>query len=128
MIAFLKKYHRPLFYLVWLFLSLLQASFTQLIDDESYYWVYSRFLSWGYFDHPPMIALLIKWGYAFFQNEFGVRLFCVLLNTLTILIIENLLEKKNSFLFYSIVLSVGIFQVGGFLAVPDTPLLFFTAL
>jgi len=128
MISFLKKYHRPSFYLTWVFLGLLQASFTQLIDDESYYWVYSRFLSWGYFDHPPMIALLIKWGYAFFQNEFGVRLFCVLLNTLTIFTIENLLEKKNSFLFYSIVLSIGIFQIGGFLAVPDTPLLFFTAL
>ena len=128
MIAFFQKYHRPVFYLTWFFLSLFQASFTQLIDDESYYWVYSRFLSWGYFDHPPMIALLIKWGYAFFQNEFGVRLFCILLNTLTIFIIENLLEKKSSFLFYSIVLSIGIFQIGGFLAVPDTPLLFFTAL
>lgn len=125
--SFLKRYHRPLFYLTWLILGLAQAGFTQLIDDESYYWVYSRFLSWGYFDHPPMIALLIKSGYTFFQNEFGVRLFCVVLNTLTILITEMLAGKKNPFVFYSVVLSLGILQVGGFLAVPDTPLLFFTA-
>src|SRR4029453_8048969 len=32
------------------------------------------------------------------------------------------------FLFYTIVLSVSVLQITGFLAVPDTPLLFFTAL
>jgi 4-amino-4-deoxy-L-arabinose transferase-like glycosyltransferase len=125
---FFQKHHRLLFYSSWLLLALAQAASTELIADEAYYWVYSRFPAWGYFDHPPMIAFLIKSGYAIFHNELGVRLICALLSTLTIIITESLIERKNPFLFYTIVLSVGVLQIAGFLAVPDTPLLFFTAL
>ena len=125
---FIQKNHRLLFYSSWLFLALAQSASTELIADEAYYWVYSRFPAWGYFDHPPMIAFLIKSGYAIFQNELGVRLICALLSTFTILITESLTERKNPFLFYTIVLSIGVLQIAGFLAVPDTPLLFFTAL
>lgn len=125
---FFQKHHRLLFYSSWLLLALAQAASTELIADEAYYWVYSRFPAWGYFDHPPMIAFLIKSGYAIFHSEFGVRLVCALLSTFTILITESLTERKNPFLFYTIVLSMGVLQITGFLAVPDTPLLFFTAL
>ena len=125
---FFQKHHRLLFYSSWLLLALAQAASTELIADEAYYWVYSRFPAWGYFDHPPMIAFIIKSGYAIFHNELGVRLICALLSTFTILITESLTERKNPFLFYTIVLSIGVFQIAGFLAVPDTPLLFFTAL
>jgi len=75
-----------------------------------------------------MIAFIIKSGYAIFHNELGVRLICAFLSTFTILITESLIERKNPFLFYTIVLSIGVLQIAGFLAVPDTPLLFFTAL
>src|SRR6187549_2001797 len=125
---FFQKHHRLLFYSSWLLLALAQAASTELIADEAYYWVYSRFPAWGYFDHPPMIAFLIKSGYVIFHNELGVRLVCALLSTFTILITESLTERKNPFLFYMIVLSIGVLQIAGFLAVPDTPLLFFTAL
>lgn len=125
---FFRKHHRFLFYSSWLALALFQAGYTELIADEAYYWVYSRFPAWGYFDHPPVIAIAIKWGYAIFQNELGVRLSCALLSTFTIFITESLTERKNPFLFYTIVLSIGVLQIAGFLAVPDTPLLFFTAL
>jgi len=125
---FFQKHHRLLFYSSWLLLALAQAASTELIADEAYYWVYSRFPAWGYFDHPPMIAFLIKSGYAIFHNELGVRFICALLSTFTILITESLIERKNPFLFYTIVLSIGVLQIAGFLAVPDTPLLFFTAL
>ena len=124
---FFQKHHLLLFYSSWLLLTLAQSASTELIADEAYYWVYSRFPAWGYFDHPPMIAVLIKSGYAIFNNESGVRLICALLNTFTILITESLTEKRSPFLFYTIVLSIGVLQIAGFLAVPDTPLLFFTA-
>ena len=122
-----QKHHRIFFYSSWLVLALAQAASTELIADEAYYWVYSRFPAWGYFDHPPMIAMLIKAGYSIFHNELGVRLICALLSTFTILITESLINKKNPFLFYTIALSIGILQIAGFFAVPDTPLLFFTA-
>ncbi len=123
---FFQKHHRILFYASWLLLGLIQSRYTELQDDEAYYWVYSRFLDWGYFDHPPMIALLIKMGYAIFPNELGVRLFPLLLNLLSLVLIEKLLPKKNPVLFYVIALSIGAIQVSGFVAVPDIPLIFFT--
>lgn len=128
MTRFLKKHHRAVFYWSWFLLGLFQSIFTELQDDEAYYWAFSRFLDWGYFDHPPMVALIIKLGTFFFSGELGVRILPLLLNTATILLTEMLTEKKSPFLFYAIVLSVAVLQVSGFVAVPDIPLLFFTAL
>ncbi|MBC7873721.1 MAG: glycosyltransferase family 39 protein [Ferruginibacter sp.] len=126
--SFLKKNHRAIFYLSWLILGLIQAGLTELQDDEAYYWVYSKYLDWGYFDHPPMTGLLVKMGYAIFPNELGVRLFPLLLNVFSLVIIEKLIINKNHFLFYTIALSVAVLQLTGFVAVPDIPLIFFTAL
>ncbi|MBZ5859042.1 ArnT family glycosyltransferase [Flavihumibacter profundi] len=116
------------FYSCWLLVNLVQAAGTELLNDEAYYWVYSKYLDWGYFDHPPMIAVLIKLGYSIFHNELGVRLFMALMNTATIFIIQKLLLRDNERLFFAIVLSMGVLQIGGILAVPDIPLAFFTAL
>src|SRR5579862_2769325 len=41
-------------------LRLLLAARFPLAPDEAYYWVWSRALAPGYFDHPPMIALWIR--------------------------------------------------------------------
>lgn len=125
---FLLKYHRPLFYSIWLLLQLIQAAATELFDDEAYYWVYSKFPSWGYFDHPPMIALMIKAGYAVFANEFGVRLIPALLTTASLYFTETLTERKNPWLFYALCASLAIAQIAGIMAVPDAPLMFFVAL
>ena len=92
---FLQKYHRTVFYSVWLLLHFVQAFNTELFDDEAYYWVYSRFLAWGYFDHPPMIAILIKAGYAIFHNELGVRLFSIILTTSSLFITERLIANND---------------------------------
>lgn len=128
MTTFFKKHHRIIFYTTWFLLGLFQSIFTELQDDEAYYWVYARYLDWGYFDHPPMIALLIKMGTLFFGGELGVRIVPLVLNTATIYITENLTGKKNPFLFYAVALSVAVLQISGFVAVPDIPLMFFTAL
>ena len=39
-------------------INLLQSTYTGLLEDEAYYWVWSENLAWGYFDHPPMVAFL----------------------------------------------------------------------
>lgn len=119
---------RILFYSLWLLISFVQANGTELFDDEAYYWVYSKFLDWGYFDHPPMIAVLIKLGTLMFSGELGVRFFVVVIGTLSVYIIEKLTNPANLKLFYAIVLNTAILQIGGIIAVPDIPLLFFTAL
>lgn len=119
---------RLLFYSALLLLNLVQAWQTELFDDEAYYWVCSRFLDWGYFDHPPMIALLIRIGSFIFPSELGVRIFSVILSIFSIYLIENLTKPQNKKLFYSIILNILMFQIGGILATPDIPLFFFTAL
>ena len=49
-------------FIIWFVLNLVSASFTLLYSDESYYKLFSQQLSFGYFDHPPMIALFIRTG------------------------------------------------------------------
>lgn len=33
---------------------------TDITFDEAYYWTWSRSLEWSYFDHPPLVAWLIR--------------------------------------------------------------------
>lgn len=58
----------------------------ELNPNEAYYWVYSNFIDWGYFDHPPMVALSIWVGDKFFSNTLGLRLMTILTNTFSIYI------------------------------------------
>jgi len=126
--AWFRNNHRPVFYIAWILVNLVQAGTTGLFDDEAYYWVYSRYLDWGYFDHPPVIALMIRAGYNLFANELGVRLLVVLASTATVFAIDSLLEKRNDRLFYAIAISMALLQIGGIMAAPDLPLIFFIAL
>jgi hypothetical protein len=119
---------RLAFYALWLVLAIIQASLTELQDDEAYYWVFSKFPAWGYFDHPPIIAILIRLGTNLLPGELGVRILPLLLNFGGLLLIERLIPKRNDILFFCILLSICFLQLGGFMAVPDTALLFFTAL
>lgn len=125
---FTKNQYKNSVLALWALLAILQACFTELMDDEAYYWVYSNHLAWGYFDHPPMVALLIKGGYLLFHNELGVRLGMVLLNLLTLLLIDRMMPQKNNIVFYLILAGMGAMQIGGILAVPDIPLIFFATL
>jgi hypothetical protein len=126
--SFFKTHHRTIFYTSWFLLGLVQSIFTELQDDEAYYWMFSQYLDWGYFDHPPMIAVLIKTGATFLSGELAVRIAPLILSSVTIFITEKLTANKNPFLFYAIALSIAVLQISGFVAVPDVPLMFFTAL
>jgi hypothetical protein len=120
------------FALAWFLINLIQSGFTEIIEDEAYYWVYSESLAWGYFDHPPMIALLIKIGYMIIPGEMGVRLLPSLLGAATVLVIYQLIPKGKRDLRIFIICVVAItlmhLNVAGFLALPDIPLVFFTSL
>jgi len=112
----------------WFAINTIQAALTLLSHDEAYYWMYSRYLDWGYFDHPPAIAVAIKIGYFFIQSELGVRIISVILSTLTIYLLLKICnpEKVQVKLFFLIVFSIPLVHAGGFLATPDVPFIFFT--
>ena len=59
---------------------LVAAAWTPLTFDEAYYWLWSKHLAGGYYDHPPMVALVIRAGTMIAgDTELGVRLASVLL-------------------------------------------------
>ncbi|HEY5236736.1 MAG TPA: glycosyltransferase family 39 protein [Rhizomicrobium sp.] len=59
------------------------AALLPLSADEAYYWLWSKHLAFGYYDHPPMIAFAIRAGTALFgDTEFGVRFVGVVLSVI----------------------------------------------
>jgi len=68
--------HRILIALVLLVaLRLAAGALLPLSADEAYYWLWSKHLAAGYYDHPPAIAWAIKAGTVLFgQTAFGVRI------------------------------------------------------
>src|SRR6188768_2240898 len=61
-------------------LRLVAAAFTPITFDEAYYWMWSKHLAGGYYDHPPMVAVVIRLGTLVAgDTEFGVRLVSILL-------------------------------------------------
>jgi 4-amino-4-deoxy-L-arabinose transferase-like glycosyltransferase len=61
-------------------LRLAAAAWTPLTFDEAYYWMWSKSLAFGYYDHPPMVALVIRAGTLIAgDTELGVRLVSILL-------------------------------------------------
>lgn len=123
-----------LFLITWGILNLLQALLTPLNNDEAYYWMYSKNLAWGYFDHPPMIALMIRIGYSFFHTEMGVRIIIVMSQLLAFWAIwqvtdkEQRTNKENKLLFFMIAVILPVFNMYGFIATPDAPLILFSAI
>src|SRR5271156_5180295 len=61
-------------------LRLAAAIWTPLTFDEAYYWTWSKHLAGGYYDHPPMVAIVIRLGTMIAgDTELGVRMVSVLL-------------------------------------------------
>src|SRR3954470_11685228 len=61
-------------------LRLAAAAYTPLTFDEAYYWMWSKALAGGYYDHPPMVAAVIRLGTLIAgDTALGVRLVSILL-------------------------------------------------
>src|SRR3978361_374105 len=61
-------------------LRLVAAAWTPLTFDEAYYWMWSKHLAGGYYDHPPAVAFGTRAGAMIAgDTELGVRLLSILL-------------------------------------------------
>jgi hypothetical protein len=90
-------------------------------------------MDWGFFDHPPMVALIIKIGYSIFHNAFGVGLMTIILSFFTYAILWELVpntnKTKNSDIIFTLIIFImPISNIYGFVTTPDVPLLFFGTL
>ena len=118
---------------VWWIANLVQAGFTELANDEAYYHMFAERLAWGCFDHPPVTALLVWAGERLFGGELGVRFFFTVLQPLYLWILWRLIRpadagRRDAALFVVVSAATLMLQLYGFIAVPDGPLMFTTAL
>ncbi len=103
----------------------------ELMYNEAYYALWAQNLAWGYFDHPPMVAVWIRLSTLLFgKTDFGVRALGTLAACagagLVYVISWQLFANRNkaafAVLLYSAMLLV---SAGAIIISPDTPLLFF---
>ena len=118
---------------VWWVCNLLQAGLTELANDEAYYHMFAERLAWGYFDHPPMTALLVRLGGLMAGGELGVRLFFTLLQPLYLYVFWRLIRpaeatRRDAALYVVLSAATLILELYGFIAVPDGPLMMTAAL
>jgi dolichol-phosphate mannosyltransferase len=108
-------------------LRLVYAGSVEMMPEETYYWNYSRHLDFGYLDHPPMVAWLIRVATAVFgQTEFGVRAGALLCGAITSIFVyklaRNLFGAASALAALLLVQALPFFFLSGLLMTPDAPL------
>jgi len=118
------------FLIGWTILNAVQAYTLEIHADEAYYWLYSKFLDWGYFDHPPMVAVFIRIGDSIVHSEFGVRLITVISSTVSVYVLWRIVKKYGVEAKWFVLVVPGLFilNIYGFMTTPDAPLFLFTVL
>jgi hypothetical protein len=110
---------------------LLAASIIPLTEDEAYYRLWAQHLSFGYFDHPPMVAWWIAAGRTLLgDTALGDRLVSVFASTLASIVIIDIgrtlgfsnRASERAGLWYNATILVGL---GGAIITPDAPATFF---
>lgn len=123
---------KPIWYflLCWTIFNIIQAYTLELHPDEAYYWIYSRLLDWGYYDHPPMVAIFIRLGDMLLHNELGLRLVTILASSTSIYLLWLIVKRYaiEARWFLLVVPSLLILHIYGFTTTPDVPLFLFTIL
>ena len=106
----------------------------ELTFDEAYYTLWSRSLSFGYLDHPPMVAFLIRASTALFGgSEIGVRALSLLvvgaMPALIALIAWRLFGSAEKAALAALFwIGMPLVLVGAIFVTPDAPLVVFWTL
>jgi 4-amino-4-deoxy-L-arabinose transferase-like glycosyltransferase len=111
----------------------LVASAIELGNDEVYYWTYSQYLQWNYFDHPPLVAILIRLttlNLSVQNVEFFVRLGSIICSAFATYFIYRAVSNTDTeragfiaALLYNASLYGSI--ITGIFILPDSPQMFF---
>ena len=120
--------------LVLLLYTLFNAISNQFIPfyaDENYYWLWSKKLDFSYFDHPPMIAYIIKLTTLFGDNPASVRFGAVILVSATAytlyLLARRIFDERTALYTFYIFISSVMILAASTLITPDIPLMFFSS-
>ena len=104
----------------------------ELHPDEAYYWLWSKHLAFGYYDHSPMIAYFIKLTTLFWDSELFVRLSSIIATIIISILMWKFTKKlfENEIISSAAVIMVNtlpLMLVGSIIITPDTPLFLFFA-
>ncbi len=109
-------------------LRLLVAGFLELGNDEVYYQTYAQHLQWNYFDHPPMVALLIRifTFNLYFKGELFIRLgavICAAIGTYLIFKIGSRIKSEYVGWIAAILYTTSFYSsvIAGIFILPDSP-------
>jgi 4-amino-4-deoxy-L-arabinose transferase-like glycosyltransferase len=102
-----------------------------LHPDEAYYWLWSRHLNLSYYDHPPLIAYLIRLFTLTETTEWSVRLaavFCMgIAAVYTYLLAKRIFDEQTALYAVFMLLSLPATNMGFTIVTPDAPLMLFWA-
>jgi len=128
------SYQRKVFLLI-IISSVLKLLFSTTIElgaDEVYYWTFASKLQWNYFDHPPLVAWLIRLttGNLLFHNELSVRLgavICSAICTWLIFKLGTLISNLQTGWFAALLYTSSIYGsiTAGTNILPDSPEMIF---
>ncbi len=105
---------------------LLLAAIVPPFDDEFYYWCWSQDLQWSYYDHPPMVAYMIRLSTLVFGHSIvAIRIPCVIAGLVVIGVVTSL-SRPRDLIPYVILSPVPTFAT--VMVTPDTPMLLFWSL
>lgn len=101
----------------------------QLNVDEAYYWLWSTRLQLSYYDHPPMVAYIIKIFTLFGDSEFFVRMpavFCMSLSAWYLFLLSReVFDNDVAWLTLITGVILPATNMGYTIITPDAPLILF---
>src|SRR5215471_681311 len=105
---------------------LLFVTRTDIANGEAYYYVWSRFPSLSYYDHPPLVAWMAWLTTRASHDSLAVRagpLLCaVLFGALLYRLAERLFSPRAGFLAVAVVTAIPVFFASGWALNPEAPL------
>ena len=134
MVPFFLNYKKRIVFLI-ICSSLLRmavAGSLELGNDEAYYQTYAQHLQWNYFDHPPMVALLIRLTTFNLSHahEFFIRLgaiICAAAGTWLIFKIGFQLKNEHTGWIAALLYTASFYTsvIAGIFILPDSPQVIF---
>src|SRR3954471_8655996 len=110
------------------FIRLIVAGLTELGNDEAYYQAYAQHLQWCYFDHPPMVAWLIRLTTAnlLLQQELFIRfgsVVCASIGTSLIYLMGKKMKNNQAGWIAAILYTTSFYTsvISGIFILPDSP-------
>jgi hypothetical protein len=95
-------------------------------NGEAYYYSWSRFLDWSYYDHPPLVAWMVRATTAFGVGPVAVHLGPVLASAAFGLLFHRLAERlvppRAALLALMVVTALPVFLASSFIVNPEAPL------